>query len=85
MPGINPVTYPTDLAGAVLDLATNTATAPAVSSEPPLACYVTASCTTGAAASASAQSRSCKRKRGHHATTSKTRRSCGRHRKHRSA
>jgi pimeloyl-ACP methyl ester carboxylesterase len=44
MPGINPVTYPTDLAAAALDLATNTTTAPAVQAEPPLACYVTASC-----------------------------------------
>src|SRR5207342_2319818 len=49
MPGINPATYPTDLAAATLDLATNTAAAPAVDAEPPLACYVTSSCGAGAA------------------------------------
>jgi pimeloyl-ACP methyl ester carboxylesterase len=45
-PGINPVTYPADLAAAAVDLATNTATAPTVPAEPPLRCYVTASCPT---------------------------------------
>jgi Putative serine esterase (DUF676) len=44
MPGINPLTYPTDLASAAADLALNTATAPQINAEPPLACYVTASC-----------------------------------------
>jgi hypothetical protein len=44
MPGINPLTYPTDLASAAADLALNTATAPQITAEPPLACYVTASC-----------------------------------------
>ncbi len=44
MPGINQATYPTDLASAAADLAINTATAPQVTSEPPLKCYVTASC-----------------------------------------
>jgi hypothetical protein len=44
MPGINPITYPADLASAAADLAFNTATAPQVTAEPPLACYVTASC-----------------------------------------
>jgi pimeloyl-ACP methyl ester carboxylesterase len=62
MPGINPVTYPTDLAAAALDLATNTATAPTVQAEPPLACYVTASCGAGAAAPATATSKSKSRK-----------------------
>jgi Lipase (class 2) len=47
MPGINPVSWPTDLAGAALDLATNTATAPAANAEPPLACYVTGDCPKG--------------------------------------
>jgi pimeloyl-ACP methyl ester carboxylesterase len=87
MPGINPVTYPTDLAAAALDLATNTATAPAVQAEPPLACYVTASCGTGAAAPATARSKAkslkCKKsKRRHHAVTSKRKR-CKKHRKRR--
>ena len=44
MPGINPATYATDLASAGADLAFNTATAPQIQAEPPLACYVTASC-----------------------------------------
>jgi triacylglycerol esterase/lipase EstA (alpha/beta hydrolase family) len=44
MPGINKVTYPADLLAAAADLATNTATAPTVPAEPPLRCYVTASC-----------------------------------------
>jgi hypothetical protein len=65
MPGINPVTYPTDLAAAALDLATNSATAPAVKSEPPLACYVTSSCGAGGAepATATSKSRKCKKHR----------------------
>jgi hypothetical protein len=85
MPGINPVTYPTDLASAALDLATNTATAPAVKSEPPLACYVTASCPAGGAQPATATSKSAKckkRKRGHHAQASKRKR-CKKRHKHR--
>jgi hypothetical protein len=77
MPGINPVTYPADLASAALDLATNIAAAPAVRAEPPLACYVTASCGAGGAAPATAsspKSAKCKkRKRGHRATASKRR------------
>ena len=44
MPGINPATYPADLFSALTDLAVNTATGPAADSEPPLRCYVTASC-----------------------------------------
>lgn len=85
MPGINPVTYPTDLASAALDLATNTATAPAVKSEPPLACYVTASCPAGGAQPATATSKSArckKRKRGHPAQASKRKR-CKKRHKHR--
>ena len=85
MPGINPVTYPADLASAAADLAFNTATAPQISAEPPLACYVTASCPAGGAAPAtakSAKSAKCKRKRkkGHRAAASK-RRSCKKHKK----
>jgi hypothetical protein len=44
MPGINPATYPTDAASAAIDLAETTATYPHVPAEPPLKCYVTASC-----------------------------------------
>jgi hypothetical protein len=49
-PGINPATYPTDLAQSLADLATNTAAAPTVPAEPPLRCYVTASCPSGGTA-----------------------------------
>jgi Lipase (class 2) len=75
MPGINPVTYPADLASAAADLATNTATAPSAKSEPPLACYVTASCGAGATqpATATKAARKCKRKRGHRAATANRR------------
>jgi triacylglycerol esterase/lipase EstA (alpha/beta hydrolase family) len=44
MPGINKLTYPVDLAKSLLGFAQNTASAPQVHSEPPLRCYVTASC-----------------------------------------
>ncbi len=50
MPGINPATYATDLAQSAADLALNTASAPTVPAEPPLRCYVTASCAQGAGA-----------------------------------
>jgi hypothetical protein len=56
MPGINPATYPTDLAAAALDLATNTATAPAVKAEPPLACYVTVGCSASGSVESAAAS-----------------------------
>jgi hypothetical protein len=84
MPGINPATYLTDLASAALDLATNTATAPAVKAEPPLACYVTASCPAGAVepATATSSATKCKRKRGRHASSSKRGR-CKKGHKHR--
>jgi hypothetical protein len=84
MPGINPVTYPADLASAAADLATNTATAPSVKSEPPLACYVTASCGAGATqpATATKAARKCKRKGRHRAATAK-RRHCKKRHKHR--
>jgi pimeloyl-ACP methyl ester carboxylesterase len=66
MPGINPATYPTDLAAAALDLATNTATAPAVQAEPPLACYVTASCPAAVPSGATAGATTKKCKKGKH-------------------
>jgi pimeloyl-ACP methyl ester carboxylesterase len=56
MPGIDTTTYLTDLVGAAIDLATNTARAPAVKAEPPLACYVTASCPSGGTEPASGNS-----------------------------
>jgi pimeloyl-ACP methyl ester carboxylesterase len=50
MPGVNPITFAADSASAAADLAATTATYPHVASEPPLACYVTASCPGQAAA-----------------------------------
>jgi hypothetical protein len=82
MPGINPVTYPADLASAAIDLGANTATAPQVSSEPPLACYVTASCPAGGTQPAVATGKSAKcRKHKKHRARSAKRRHC-KHRKH---
>jgi hypothetical protein len=76
MPGINPVTYPADLAAAAFDLGTNTATAPAVPAEPPLACYVTASCGAGGAQPAKAKARCKKHKKRHHHAQSSKRKRC---------
>jgi hypothetical protein len=82
MPGINPVTYPADLASAAADLAFNTATAPQISAEPPLACYVTASGPAGGAAAATAKSaKAAKCKRQSHRATASKRRSCKKHKK----
>jgi hypothetical protein len=44
MPGVNPLTFATDLAQTDAVIATTLATYPHVGAEPPLACYVTASC-----------------------------------------
>jgi pimeloyl-ACP methyl ester carboxylesterase len=46
MPGVNPLTFVTDFAQTNAVVATTLATYPHVSAEPPLACYVTASCPT---------------------------------------
>ena len=43
-PGVNPLTFATDYTATLTYLATTLATYPHVPSEPPLACYVTASC-----------------------------------------
>jgi hypothetical protein len=86
MPGINPTTYLTDLASAVADLLANTAAAPAIESEPPLACYVTASCVTGAQPATSKKTKCKKRKRKHrhHAQSSKHKRKhCKKKKRHR--
>jgi pimeloyl-ACP methyl ester carboxylesterase len=66
MPGVNPVTFATDLASAAAVLSTTLATSPHVSAEPPLACYVTASCAAGAIAPATAKSTPKKCKKGKH-------------------
>lgn len=49
MPGVNPVTFPTDAANAAY--ADETSASPTVYKEPPLACYITATCTGGSAPS----------------------------------
>lgn len=83
MPGIDPVTYPMDLAASAADLATNTASAPTVPAEPPLRCYVTATCppSGGVAGTQFKAKATCKRKRkrGHRAEASKRRHCKKRH------
>jgi hypothetical protein len=44
MPGVNPATFATDEASFAAAVATAVAAAPQIPAEPPLACYVTASC-----------------------------------------
>jgi hypothetical protein len=46
MPGVDPVTFPTDSAQAAIDV--ETSSSPTLYAEPPLACYVTLSCPAGA-------------------------------------
>jgi triacylglycerol esterase/lipase EstA (alpha/beta hydrolase family) len=46
MPGVNPLTFATDFGDAGAAVADALATTPFVAAEPPLACYVTASCHT---------------------------------------
>jgi hypothetical protein len=50
MPGIDPSTFPADYAQTVASVATTVAASPRTTSEPPLACYVTATCPSGRAA-----------------------------------
>jgi hypothetical protein len=67
MPGVNPSTVATDIASAAAVLSTTLATYPYVSAEPPLACYVTASCLAqGGVEPATASSEPTKAKRKHH-------------------
>jgi hypothetical protein len=66
MPGVNPATVATDIASAAAVLSTTLATYPHVSAEPPLACYVTASCPPApfpatAGATAGATTKKCKK------------------------
>jgi pimeloyl-ACP methyl ester carboxylesterase len=44
MPGVNPLTFATDEASSVAEIGATVATYPHVAKEPPLRCYVTASC-----------------------------------------
>jgi hypothetical protein len=59
MPGIDPVTFPTDTAASTAALEQAFATYPAVKAEPPLACYVTASCPGAVPAASAAAPRTC--------------------------
>jgi hypothetical protein len=81
MPGINKATYPTDVATALLGFGQNTAAAPQIPAEPPLKCYVTASCpATGAVVAKHAKRAKCKKKRTRgHATAARKRGCKGRH------
>jgi Putative serine esterase (DUF676) len=67
MPGVNPLTFATDFAGTTTVVATTLATYPHVPAEPPLACYVTASCpASGAVAARAVSSHKKKCKKGRH-------------------
>jgi hypothetical protein len=83
MPGVDPLTFPTDNASSVASVVQAYGTSPPVSAEPPLRCYVTASCPQGAVAAA-AKARKCKK--GKHkprsAESSKRRHCKKRHKRH---
>ena len=84
MPGVNPLTLPTDSASTLADDLSNIFTHPPTPAEPPLKCYVTGSCPAGAVAAkhAKAKCRKRHRKRGHGAAASK-KRHCKKRHKHR--
>jgi hypothetical protein len=50
MPGVDPSTFAADYANTLASVASTVATSPQTTAEPPLACYVTATCPTGRAA-----------------------------------
>src|SRR3954452_7964427 len=78
MPGVNPATFATDELSSAAEIAQSIASTPFVPAEPPLRCYVTASCSTGATAAAkSATPKKCRN--GKHRKHGK----CMRKRKHR--
>ena len=87
MPGINPLTFATDLASATAVLASTIAEYPHVDSEPPLACYVLAAgCPVPSTSSDTkgARAKSCKRThRGAGKRHAKKRKGCKRHKKRR--
>jgi len=67
MPGVNPATFATDELNSVAGVAGSVVSYPHVPAEPPLACYVTASCPGGAVAPANATSSMSKKcKKGKH-------------------
>jgi hypothetical protein len=67
MPGVNPATFATDELNSVAGVAGSVVSFPHVPAEPPLACYVTATCPGGAVAPANATSSMSKKcKKGKH-------------------
>jgi hypothetical protein len=75
MPGINKTTYPADVASAAIGFAENEADAPSTTTEPPLKCYVTASCLESRAA-VEGKARKCKKQKRHRAAEAGKRRHC---------
>ena len=75
MPGINKTTYPADVASAAIGFAENEADAPSTTSEPPLKCYVTASCSQPQAA-VKGKARKCKKGKRHRAAEAGKHRRC---------
>jgi triacylglycerol esterase/lipase EstA (alpha/beta hydrolase family) len=85
MPGVNPLTFPTDAASTLADDLTNIFTHPPTPAEPPLKCYVTASCPAAAGATAGAVKRAkCKKRKHkrHRAESSKRRCKKKKHKRH---
>jgi hypothetical protein len=83
MPGINKTTYPADAASAAAGFAQNEADAPQTNSEPPLKCYVTASCLQNQAAVAvKGKARKCKKHKRHRAAEAGKRRHCKHKKRH---
>ena len=78
MPGVNPATGLTDAASTAADLLANIATYPGVTAEPPLKCYVTASCPASGVAAKKAK---CRKKGRRHAVAGKKRRCKKRHKR----
>lgn len=72
MPGVDPATFPADYAHTLETVGQTVATYPHVSTEPPLACYVTGSCPPSSHTTANAETHSSRHHRRH-----------GRHRAHR--
>jgi hypothetical protein len=75
MPGVNPLTFPTDAASTLADDLTNIFTHPPTPAEPPLKCYVTASCPAAGATAGVVKKAKCKKRKQkrHRAESSKRR------------
>jgi hypothetical protein len=69
MPGVNPLTFPADAAATLQDDLTNIFTHPPTPAEPPLRCYVTASC--GQVGTKSKCQKKKHKKHRHHAASAK--------------